>query len=151
KAGEARHADAQPFPEYWALLDDLAVGLSRLRKHEEAIELMRKKLKEQQDLGFTGADLYSTYANWGTFLILWQIQEGFADKDKAKERISESIRLIHKAIEVKPDSHFGREIWQAVLEEYILAILENPEGLRLCYDMIGNRLRTPSMGLRWRR
>jgi hypothetical protein len=139
KAGEARHADSQPFPEYWALLDDLAVGLDLLGKHEEAVALMQRKLKEQQELGLSGADLYSTYANWGTFLILWQIQEGFADKDKAKERIGESIRLIHEAIKVKPDSHFGREIWQAVLEEFLLASLDNPD-LLLKYDMIGNRL-----------
>jgi tetratricopeptide (TPR) repeat protein len=129
----------QPTPRYWDLLDDLGVGLDLLGRHEEAVALMRDKLKRQQDAGITGRALYGSYANLGTFLILWQIQEGFADKEKAKQRIRESIDLIHKAIEVKPDAHFGREVWQAVLEEFILAVLDQPE-LLLKYDMVGDRL-----------
>lgn len=130
---------AKPSDQYWAALDDLGVGLSRLGKHEEAVALMRKKLKQQQDLVLLGNDyLYSSYANLGTFLILWQIAEGF-DKPGAKDRTKESIDWIHKAIEAKPDSHFGREIWQVVLEEFVLAMLDKPE-LLLKYDMVGNRL-----------
>src|SRR5262249_10582580 len=138
KEEEKLAAGAKPSDEYWAALDDLGVGLSRLGKHEEAVALMRKKLKQQQDLVFLGNEyLYSSYANLGTFLILWQIAEGF-DKPGAKDRTKESIDWIHKAIEAKPDSHFGREIWQVVLEEFVLAALDKPE-LLLTYDMIGDR------------
>jgi hypothetical protein len=130
---------ANPSDKYWAAVDDLGVGLERLGKHEEAVVLMRKKLKQQWDLASTTSEqLYSSYANLGTFLILWQIAEGF-DKPNAKERTRESIDLIHKAIQEKPDSHFGREIWQVVLEEFVLAALDKPD-LLLQYDMVGNRL-----------
>jgi hypothetical protein len=140
KEEEAKLAQgANPSDKYWAAVDDLGVGLERLGKHEEAVALMRKKLKQQWDLTSTTSEqLYSSYANLGTFLILWQIAEGF-DKPNAKERTRESIDLIHKAIQEKPDSHFGREIWQVVLEEFVLAALDRPE-LLLQYDMVGNRL-----------
>jgi hypothetical protein len=134
-----RGTDGKPTPEYFALIDDLAVGLDQLGKHEEAVEMMKKKFEEQKSLGMKGRDLYSTYANHGTFLILWQLSEGFDDKAKAKERIQESVTLVHKAVEVYPQSHFGREVWQAVIEEYLLALLDNPD-LVLKYDMIGDRL-----------
>jgi hypothetical protein len=131
--------DGKPSARYWDLLDDLAVGLDRLGKHEEAIAVIADKLEEQHKLGMTGRDLYGGYANLGTFLILWQLDEGFADKLKAKQRIAESIKLIHQAVNVKPDAHFGREMWQSVLEEFLLASLDHPD-LILEFDMIGNRL-----------
>jgi hypothetical protein len=140
KEDEAKLASgAKPSDQYWVLLDDLGVGLERLGKHEEAVARMRKKLTQQQELVFLGNNyLYSTYANLGTFLILWQIAEGF-DKPNAKDRTKESIEWIRKAIDAKPDSHFGREIWQLVLEEFVLTVLDNPK-LFLWYDMVGNRL-----------
>lgn len=129
----------KPSPTYFTLLDDLGVGLDRLGKHQDAIALIRDKLDKQQALGLSGKDLYSSYANLGTFLILWQLQEGFADVPTAKQRLTEGLEYVHKSIEVNPEAHFGREIWQAVILEYILAVLDNPE-LVLKYDMVGNRL-----------
>lgn len=129
----------QPTREYFALLDDLAVGLEKLGQHAEAVDVMQKKLEEQKKHGFSGRDLYGTHANLGTFLVLWQIEEGFADLPKAKARMKESIAHIRKAIEVNPEAHFGREIWQVVLEEFILAALDDPELLHR-YDMVGNLL-----------
>ena len=41
--------------------------------------------------GLSGRGFYSTYANLGTFLILWQMAEGFADPPKAKERLREAV------------------------------------------------------------
>jgi hypothetical protein len=149
KEEEAKLAQgANPSDKYWASVDDLGVGLERLGKHEEAVVLMRKKLKQQWELTtITSEQLYSSYANLGTFLILWQIAEGF-DKPNSQERTRESIDLIHKAIQEKPDSHFGREIWQVVLEEFVLALLDNPD-LLLAFDMVGNRLDS-NMGSRGR-
>lgn len=46
---------------------------------------------------------------------------------------------IRKAIDVYPESHFGREQWQLVLEEFLLAVIDDPK-LLLKFDMIGNRL-----------
>ncbi len=125
--------------EYFRLLDDLGVGLEFLGFHQEAVNLLRDKLKRQQELGYEGKELYSTYANLGTVLILWQLTEGVKDVVKAKERIGESVQWIHKAIAVNPESHFGREVWQVVLEEFLLAVLDDPN-LLLRFDMVGNRL-----------
>jgi hypothetical protein len=139
---KVKAADAQagkPSDRYWELLDDIAVGIDLLGRHQEAVAMMRDKLEQQKKLGMTGRALYSSYANLGTFLILWQIQEGFADKERAKPRITESIELIRQAVEVKPDAHFGREMWQSVLEQFIVAVLDDPQ-LLLKYDMVGNQL-----------
>src|SRR5262249_54486567 len=128
--------------EAFRLLDDWGVGLVFLGRHQEAVALMRKKLEQQQALGYKDRDLYSTYANLGTFLILWQLTEGVHDAVKARKRIRESISWVRKAIEVYPQSHFGRESWQVVLEEFLLAALDNPR-LLLRFDMVGNRLDIP--------
>lgn len=125
--------------DYFRLIDDLGVGLSRLGQHQQAAEVLRDKLKRQEALGYQGRELYSTYANLGTLLILWQLSEGVQDVPKAKERIGESVSWIRKAIDVYPQSHFGREIWQLVLEEFLLDVLDKPD-LLLEFDMIGDRL-----------
>lgn len=136
---EPAPADQAAMDRYFALIDDLAVGLCFTDQHERAVEMMRDKLKRQQALGRRGRDLYSTYANLGTFLILWQLHLGLPGGDDARPRIRESIDWVRKAIEVYPESHFGRERWQLVLEEFLLAVMDRPD-LLLKFDMIGNRL-----------
>src|SRR5262249_44264819 len=103
-----------------------------------AVEVMHRKLQDQQALGHVGKDLYSTYANLGTILIMWQLSEGVKDVPQAKARIKESVQWIREAIKEYPESHFGRESWQVVLDEFLLAALDKPD-LLLTYDMIGNR------------
>jgi hypothetical protein len=129
----------KPSEKYFALLDDLGVGMERLGRHQEAVDLMRNKLKKQQALGLKDRDLYSTYANLGTFLVLWQLEEGLKNVEAARNRLKESLEWIHKSIQVNPEAHFGREIWQAVILEFILANLDQSE-LLWKYDMVGNRL-----------
>jgi hypothetical protein len=128
-----------PRDQHFALLDDLGVGLEFAGEHDEAIRVLRDKLREQQDLGLAGRELYSSYANLGTFLILGpfrQVRPGNADDKKI---LAEGLGLIHRSIDVNPEAHFGREIWQAVIIEYMMALLDDPQ-LLLKYDMIGNRL-----------
>jgi len=144
---EARQAleKLQPKPkgeqadQYFRLQDDLGVGLEFLGEHQAAVDLMCDKLKRQEQLGYAGRDLYTSYANLGTFLVLWQLSQGFDNVQAAKDRITESTQCIHKAIDVYSESHFGRESWQVVLEEFLLAVLDKPE-LLLRYDMLGDRL-----------
>ena len=101
--------------------------------------LIRGKLQEQVDRKLTGQELYSSYANLGTFLILWQLQEGFADKAQAKQRLQEGLGYVKQSIAINPQAHFGREIWQAVILEFLIAAIDRPD-LILQYDFIGNRL-----------
>jgi hypothetical protein len=131
--------DGKAPEKYFPLIDDLAVGLEFTGKHEEAITLMRDKLKQQEKLGLKGRDLYSTYANLGTFLILGPFRKVRPGSEEDKLILKEGLDDIKKAIAVYPQSHFGREIWQAVIIEYMIALLDNP-GLLLRFDMIGDRV-----------
>src|SRR5262245_53621627 len=80
----------------FTLTDDIAVGYDRQGRTDEAIALMRDKLKRQQALGLHGKDLYSSYANLGEFLVrgnLWATMGGDAD---ARQRVSEGIDFMRK-------------------------------------------------------
>lgn len=88
-----------------ALYDDLAVAHEKLGHHQVAIDLMLQK--DELHPG-----LYETYANLGTFYIhAGNYQEG--------------LKQIRKAISINPDAHFGREIYQARLIEYLLSRTKN--------------------------
>ena len=137
---EARAGGApKPTAEYFALLDDLGAGLDHLGKHDEAVAVLRDKLKRQEKQGLGGRALYTSFANLGTFLMHGNFGQAMAGNATAKERVREGLALIHRSIEVNPQAHFGREIWQAVLGEFLLAAIDDPQRL-LHYDMIGNRL-----------
>jgi hypothetical protein len=131
--------DRKPDARYFALVDDLAVGLEFAGEHDEAIRLMRDKLRQQQALGLKDRDLYSTHANLGTFLILGPFRKVVPGDAASKAVLREGLAHIHESIRVNPEAHFGREVWQAVIVEYMAASLDNPSVL-LQYDMIGNRL-----------
>jgi hypothetical protein len=141
----AARPDGRPDPAYWTLTDDLAAGLAYLAlagkgDFAEATALEREKLAAQQRLGIAGRDLYGSYANLGTFLVIDGIVRGIkGDNAAAKALLAEGLPLIKKAVEVKPDAHFGREAWQILIVEFLLAAADRPE-LLLKYDMIGNRL-----------
>ena len=49
------------------------------------------------------------------------------------------MSFLRKSIEVNPEAHFGREVWQAVAVEYLLSVCQNPT-LLLRFDMVGNDL-----------
>jgi hypothetical protein len=131
--------DAQALEKRFALMDDLGAGLDFLGQDDEAVALLREKLSLQQRERKQGRDLYTTYANLGTFLIHGNMRQAGAGDKGARERVREGLSFIRKAIEVNPDAHFGRELWQAVAVEFALACMDRPE-LQLQFDMIGNRL-----------
>jgi tetratricopeptide (TPR) repeat protein len=89
-------------PGNLALYDDLAAAYDKTGRHDRAVEIMLKK--EQLKPG-----LYETYANLGTFYIHGGKPE-------------EGLRHIKRAIEINPDAHFGREVYQQLLVEYVLEI-----------------------------
>jgi hypothetical protein len=124
---------------YFTLHDDLGAGLDYLGEHDAAVRVLRGKLKEQEAAGLKGRELYTTYANLGTFLIHGSFPKAQRGDAEAKQRMREGLAFIHKSIKVNPEAHFGREIWQAVTAEFFLAALDNPR-LLLKYDLAGNRL-----------
>lgn len=128
-------------PGRFPRLDDLAAGLERLGESEAAAELMRKKLAEQSAQGIHGRDLYTTYANLGTFLIHSQFKRALNGDADAVARFREGVEFIHRSVEVNPEAHFGRESWQEAIAEFLLAAIEKPAWLTR-FDCLGNRLDT---------
>ncbi|WP_236696649.1 hypothetical protein [Rhodopirellula islandica] len=83
-------------------LDDIAVAHDKLGDHDKAIETILEKIERWPEQG-----RYESEANLGTFYIhSGQLEEG-----------REHIR---KAIAINPDAHFGREIYQQLLVEYLI-------------------------------
>jgi len=82
------------------LYDDLAVAYDKTGRHEQAIQIMLEAEQIQPDR-------YETYANLGTF----HIHNG---------DLNTGSQFISRAIEINPDAHFGREIYQKLLVEYVL-------------------------------
>lgn len=80
--------------------DDLAVAYDKIGEHQKAIEIIKKK-------DAISPGLYETHANLGTFLIhSGQLEQGLVH--------------IKKAIEINPNAHFGREVYQMHLVNAIL-------------------------------
>ncbi len=119
--------------------DDLGAGLDYLGEHDEAVRVLRDKLARQQALGFKGNALYTTYANLGTFLLHANLAAARKGDAKAKEGFQEGLGFVKISIEVNPAAHFGREEWQVVAAEFLLAVMDDPQLLRK-YDFVGDRL-----------
>ena len=84
------------------LLDDLAVAYEKTGKTDEAIRIMEEKASKYPGL-------YETHANLGTFYI-------------HAGRLTDGLVEIEKALEINPDAHFGRELYQKRLVEYLLSL-----------------------------
>lgn len=96
-----RTARLKSEPENLAIYDDLAVAYDKTGQQDKAIETMLAKEKLKPGL-------YETAANLGTFYIhAGQLEKG--------------LDHIERAIEINPDAHFGREIYQKRLVEYVLS------------------------------
>lgn len=102
KDREKRIAEATDNDEFVAALyDDLAVAQEKTGNTSAAIETMLKK----QEIW---PDKYTTQANLGTFYI----HNGELEK---------GLEHIERAIEINPHAHFGREVYQKLLVEYVLS------------------------------
>lgn len=102
---ENRQARLKNEPDNLALYDDLAVAYDKVGQHEQAIETILRKERKQPGL-------YETYANLGTF----RIHAG---------RLEDGMEYVDKAIAINPDAHFGREVYQKCLVQYVLSKRQN--------------------------
>lgn len=80
--------------------DDLAVALDRLKRHTEGISLLKRVLSVHPTR-------YETHANLGTLFI-------------HSGSFTEGLTHLKRAVEINPKAHFGREIIQIALVEYII-------------------------------
>jgi|GEM_PF-2446623 len=94
-------------PKNLGWYDDLAVSYDKLGKQKRALATIRKKEKVKPGL-------YETYANMGTFFIHEAV---FKRKTKS---FPKGLRYLNKAVEINPNAHFGREIYQILLVEHII-------------------------------
>ena len=97
KLGQADTSDLATAKIY----DDLAVAFDKIGEHDQAIATAQMC----EEL-FPGR--YETSANLGTFLV-------------HAGRYAEGLQEIEKAIAINPAAHFGREVYQKLLVEYLLA------------------------------
>ena len=134
--------DAATAAKYFALVDDLGAGLDYLGQSQEAAGLLREKLKAQQTAGLKGKDLYTTYANLGTFLSHAYSRAALRGDREARSRVAEGLDFVRESIEANPQAHFGREIWQVVLVEFLDSAIDQPN-LLATYDFVGDRLDAP--------
>ena len=96
-----RSARLEKDPSDLRLYDDLAVAYDKLGQHERAIEVMLKKDR-------LSPNLYETHANLGTFYI-------------HSGQLKRGVEHIKQAIKLNPDAHFGREVYQKHLVDYVLS------------------------------
>ena len=82
--------------------DDLGASYDKLGEHEQAIQTILDKMQRYPDTG-----VYESLANLGTFYI----HNGELEK---------GAECIGSAIEINPDAHFGREVYQKLLVEYVI-------------------------------
>ena len=109
-------------PNQLRLYDDIAAACDRLGRDDEAIRWMEKK---RLRLGSTSPaspsvheDWYRYYANVGTFHAHHWIRAG-AKQDQSQE-LSQARDEIARAIQIKPDAHFGREKYQLAVMDWLL-------------------------------
>lgn len=83
--------------------DDIAVAHEKIGDHDTAIDIMEEKIQRWPD-----ADRYQSEANLATFLI-------------HAGRLQDGLEHIDLALEINPDAHFGRETYQRMLVQALLA------------------------------
>ncbi|WP_405208987.1 tetratricopeptide repeat protein [Aquimarina sp. LLG6339-5] len=111
-------------PDNLELYDDLAVAYSKIGNDAKAIQIILKK-------DSIAPNNYKTYANLGTFYI-------------HNGQLEKGIEFIDKAIAINLDAHFGREIYQRYLVEYIMSKTKNGKiALPLSVDLSPNFDRFP--------
>ncbi|RYX86685.1 hypothetical protein EON83_00455 [bacterium] len=110
-------------PRQFGLYDDLAVAHDRLGDDETAIKVMAQKRALLP--AYNAADKankeawYRYFANDGTFRAHRFLHEG-AKVERLGE-MKQAREEIRRAIEIKPNAHFGREPVQLMVMDWIIA------------------------------
>ena len=109
-------------PEKLPLYDDIAVALDKVKRDDEAIAWMEKKRARLKSLNAKDPAVheqwYRYYANTGTFYVHRWLRKG-ADRNHM-EPVKKARDYIARAIELKPNAHFGREKYQLMVMKWII-------------------------------
>lgn len=102
--------------------DNAGVALDRLKRHDEAVAIIERKLERLKALDPDRKTLadhwYRYYANAGTFYAHRWFANG-ADREKMAD-LERGRELIAKAIELNPGAHFGREDVQLMIMDWVI-------------------------------
>jgi hypothetical protein len=117
-------------PRRFDLYDDVAVAYDRLHKDNEALRVMAVKRSLLPEFNGRNAqvkeDWYRYYANAGTFYAHRWLGAGARKKDIGE--MKKARDYIRRAIQIKPKAHFGREAYQLMTMEWIIATRERKSG-----------------------
>lgn len=115
-------AQLKQTPRDFNLYDDIGVAFDRLHRDDEALQIMAKKRALLPPFDAKNPKLkeawYRYFANTGTFhahRFLGKKSGQISEMKLARDQIK-------RAIEIKPDAHFGREKYQLLAMDWILAI-----------------------------
>ena len=116
-------AELKRDPQQLALYDDAAVASDRLGKSADALRWIEAKRKLLPPLDAANKaqreQWYRYYANAGTFRAHKWIRDG-ANRTRINE-MKHAASDIARAIEIKPNAHFGREKYQLKAMRWITA------------------------------
>lgn len=128
-------------PRRFELYDDIAVAYDRLHRDDEALQIIEKKRSLLPRFDAKNKAVkeawYRYYANAGTFYAHRWLGDG-AKKESLGE-MKKGRDYIKRALQIKPNAHFGREKYQLMTMEWIIASRENKGGTkRTLGQWIGN-------------
>lgn len=122
-------------PEQLGAYDDAGVACDRLGRFDEAIGWMARKKTildrlpdnhyDRDSFTYAKTHRYRYHANLGTFLVHRWLHNG-SDRTKIDE-VKAARAEIARAIEINPDAHFGREKYQLMALDWIIAPPAMPE------------------------
>lgn len=109
-------------PSRLDLYDDAGVACDNLGRYDDAIAWMAKKKAVLNALPAqeTSTHRYRYLANLGSFLGNRWATKPAVQRNADRTDLAEATRLIHEAITLNPDAHFGREVYQLLLFDWIL-------------------------------
>jgi tetratricopeptide (TPR) repeat protein len=118
-------------PRRFDLYDDVAVAYDRLHKDDEALRVMAVKRSLLPEFNARDAqvkeDWYRYYANAGTFYAHRWLGAGARKADIGE--MKKARDYIRRAVQIKPKAHFGREKFQLMTMEWIIATRERKGGI----------------------
>ena len=109
-------------PRNFGLYDDIAAAYDRLHQSDDALKIMAKKRALLPPFDAKNAPVkeawYRYYANAGTFRAHRFLSQKSGDLNEMKT----ARAMIQRAIEIKPNAHFGREKYQFMAMDWIVAV-----------------------------
>lgn len=146
--------ETAPSKELLSAFDEYGVCLDKLKRSDEAVQILRKKLAIQQqffpnfqvngegarnlsyetlsesrlngkEISTVEDGFYQTHVNLGTFLIHGALEGAFSGDQSIKENLEKGRDHLRKSMIIKPRADFTRESWLLVMAQQLIQALDN--------------------------